>query len=753
MKMKKILKYVSLGVVIVLVLLAAAVSYFMATFNPNQYKAQIIRLVKDKQDRILKLDGDIRLTFFPSIGAKIEKISLSEYKSDKEFAAIESARVSLALLPLLSKQVVVSEVGLSGVRVHVEKFKDGSTNLDDLLGKQATKVEVPAPADTKSQAAVKFDIAAVKIENTELSYLDEETGAQYTLKNLNLKTGRIANGVPGKINLDAIIQASKPKLDISAQLQTELTFDLEKKLYQVKDLDLQINGTVLDINNLAIKASGDAGANLATQEFNAKKLSVSANGVQGKNNFDASLNLPSLQFTRDTLSADKLYVKANLDGESGKVVAALTVQDMRGNAKSFKSSGVVLDVDLQQTEQAFKLKLTTPLAGSLETRQLNLSNLIIAVSATGDKLPKKSVSSEMKGSVQLDGERESVQLNLAGGLLQSQVKAKLAVKGFTQPAIRFDVDVDQFDADLYIPKKSASAAKAEAAPVPEQPFDLSALQKLNLQGSLRIGSLKVANVKSSRLRIDIKAYGGKVEISPLSANLYQGSISGSVAVDAAQATPTFLVKQNLSGVQLGPLIKDAADFDMVEGKGNVTANLATQGNTVSALKKNLNGNLALNMADGAIKGINLTKLVHGAQNLGQGGGVTTLKPVAGDKTDFNDLKASFKVNKGVAHNDDLLVKSQSLKVTGNGDIDIGNSSMNYAVKATVAESVDAKSGSVTVPVQLNGPFADLKFNVDYRAVFADVARQKVETKIDAKKEEIKDKLQEKLKGGLKDLFK
>lgn len=746
--MKKILKYGLLGLVIVLVLIAGAISYFMATFNPNAYKPQIIQLVKDRQQRTLKLDGDIKLTFFPSIGAKIDNISLSEFKSDKEFAAVEKARVSLALLPLLAKQVVVSEVGLSGVKVSIAKFKDGSTNLDDLIGKQEGKAETPPQAEAKAGTAVKFDIASVKIEKTELSYRDESTGAQYVLKDLNLKTGRIANGVPSKIMLDAVIQANKPKLDITTKLQTTLTFDLENKLYQVEGLDLQVQGAVFDISNLLVKTNGDASANLARQEFKAKKLEIKINGVKGKDNFDARLDMPALNFTKDKVAADRLTINANLDGELGKMIAVLTLQDMQGDAKSFKSSGLVLDVDFKQPEQAFKLKMTTPLVGSLEAKQINLSNLVFALNATGDRLPNKSVSSEMKGSVQVDAGRENVQLNLAGGLLQSQVKAKLALKGFSEPAIRFDVEVDQFDADLYLPKKAA-AATAKNEPAPEQPFDLSALQKLNLEGSLRIGSLKIANVKSSKLRIDVKANKGQINVSPLSANLYQGSMNGSVAVNAAQATPTFAVKQNLSGVQLGPLIKDAAEFDMVEGKGNVTVNLTTQGNTVSALKKSLNGNVALNMADGAIKGINLTKLVRGVQNLGQSGGLQTLKPVAEDKTDFNELKASFKVNNGVAHNDDLLVKSQSLRVTGNGDVDIGNSSINYMAKATVAESVDAKGGSMTVPVQLNGPFADLKFKVDYGAVVADIAKQK----IDAKKEELKEQLQEKLKGGLKGLFK
>ena len=746
--MKKILKYGLLGLVIALVLIVGTISYFMATFNPNDYKPKIIQAVKDKQQRTLKLDGDIKLTFFPSIGAKLENISLSEFNSDKEFAAVESARVSLALLPLLSRQVVVSEVGLSGVKVSIVKFKDGTSNMDDLMGKQEVKEETSAQIEDKPEAAVKFDIASVKIEKTEFSYRDESTGAQYALKDLNLKTGRIANGVPGKIAFDAVIQANKPKLDIATKLETTLTFDLEKNLYQVEDLDLQVKGSVLDISNLLVKATGDASANLATQEFNAKKLVVTANGVKGKDNFGASMNMPALSFTKDKVTAEKLTINANLDGELGKLIAALTLQDLQGNAQSFKSSGLVLEVDLKQPQQAFKLKMSTPLVGNLEAKQINLSNLVLAVNATGDKLPNKSVSSEMKGSVQIDAGRESVQLNLAGGLLQSQVKAKLALKGFSAPAIRFDVDVDQFDADLYMPKKSA-ATPVKTEPAPEKPFDLSALQKLNLEGSLRIGALKVANVKSTKLRIDVKANKGQINVSPLSANLYQGSMNGSVAVNAAQATPSFIVKQNLSGAQLGPLIKDAVDLDMVEGKGNMTVNLTTQGNTVSALKKSLNGAVALNLADGAIKGINLTKLVRGAQNLGQGGGVQTLKPGKDDKTEFNELKASFKVNNGVAHNDDLLVKSQSLRVTGNGDVNIGNDSINYMARATLAESVDGKGGSITVPVRLSGPFADLKYTVDYGAIVAGIAKQK----IDARKDELKEKLQEKLKGGLKNLLK
>ncbi|MCR4305139.1 MAG: AsmA family protein [Gallionella sp.] len=885
--MNKILKYGLLGTAVVAGIAAAGVAYVALTFNPNDYKPQIIKAVKDSKQRNLRLDGDIKLTFYPSIGVSLSKVSLSEFGNDKEFAAVESARVSVALLPLLGKQIVVDEVAVSGLKATLVKRKDGTANIDDLLGKDEQK-----QPEQKNAAGppVKFDIASVSVEKTNLSYRDEGTGAQYAIKDLNLKTGRIAIGVPGKIELSAGVQANQPKLDIATQLKATLTFDLDRQKYQLQGMDLLVSGAVLDISNLKAKAGGDASANLAAEEFSAQKFTLNATGVKAKDNFDVALNAPALSLAKDKLSGDKLTLNARLDGASGNIAAVLSVPSLEGslkslkagalnldlkiklpqprldiaaqlktsltldpekqsvqlhgldlqasgsaldisdlkikaggdananlttkefgarkfslqatgkkgkdsfeavldapqlgfaknifsgdrltlnakldgafgnivasmslpgvegNEKSFKVSALALDLDVKQPEQTFKVKFSSPVSGSIQAQQINLGNLVIAVKATGDKLPNKSVSSEMKGSVQVDAIKESVQANLAGGLLQSKVKAKVGVKGFANPAINFDVDVDQFDADLYLPKPPAAAA-APKAKEPEQPLDLSALRTLNLDGSLRIGALKVANVKSSQVRLDVKAHNGLVNLNPLSANLYQGSINGSLSVNA-QATPVIAIKQNLSGINIATLLKDALELDMLEGKGNVAVDLTMQGNTISAMKKAANGSLSLNLADGAIKGINLPKLVQGVQSLGKSSGAQTLGVNKDEKTEFSEFKASFKVTNGVAHNDDLSVKAPMLHIAGNGDIDIGNDSINYTTKATLQKNQGG--GSLLVPVQLSGPFTGLKYKVDFGAMLADVAKQKVDAKVDAAKEDIKAKAQDKLKSKLKGLFK
>ena len=763
--MNKILKYGLLGIGAIVAIVVAGAAYVAATFNPNDYKAQIIKAVKDSTQRDLHLDGDIKLSFYPNIGANLNKVSLSEFRSDKEFAAIESVRVSLALLPLLHKQVVVDEVMVSGLNATLVKHKDGTTNIDDLLGQSEPKAEQAKSEQPKTEhqvqeqskkvasSAVKFDIASIVVGKTNLGYRDEGSGAQYAIKDLNLRTGRIAIGEPSKIEFSANLQANQPKLDITAQLKTVVMFDPDKQRYQLQGLDLQASGSALDISSLKVTAGGDLDADMTRKEFAAKKFTLTASGVKVKDNFEVALDAPSLDLSMDKYSSDKMTLNAKLDGASGNITANLVVPGMEGNAQSFKVSALSLDMDVKQPEQTFKVKLRSPLSGNVKMQQFEMDDFSVEVNATGEKLPNKSVKSEMKGSVHVDALNKSVQANLAGTLLQSQIKAKIGVKGFADPAIKFDVELDQLDADLYLPKSSATAAAPKSptkATSPEQPLDLTALRTLNLDGSLRVGALKVMNVRSTQLRADVKALNGLVNINPLSAKLYQGSMNGSLNVNA-QATPRIAIINNMNGVNVAALTKDAANFDMIEGKGNIGVNLTTQGNTFTAMKKALNGNFSMNLSDGALKGIDIDKKVLAAQALLSKGLSAASDFQAADpneKTAFKEFKATFKVTNGVAHNDDLSLISQQVRVSGAGDINIGNDSIIYLAKAAIAKTSDGKGG-ITVPVHVSGSFTDLKYKLDYGAMVKEAVKQKV----DAKKEELQNRVQDQLKNKLKGLFK
>lgn len=437
---------------------------------------------------------------------------------------------------------------------------------------------------------------------------------------------------------------------------------------------------------------------------------------------------------------------------AGKLDVAASFASLESNLRQFRITGLVLSAGMKQPAQAYDLKLFATANGNIETRQYNLPDMKISLSAIGDQLPGNALKGELNGGVQADLKRQSVQANFAGKLQQSQLKAKAAVNNFKSPRIRYDIEIDQFDADPYLPKTAAGSEPYPATP--EQTLNLDFLKPLNLDGSLRIGALKVSNVKMNRLRADLKAKGGVLRLAPFNANLYQGNLASELELNVSRAVPQLAIKAELGGVEIGPLLNDSLQMDFLSGKGNVAVNVVTQGDRASLLKKGLNGKLSLYLADGAVKGINLAKSVR---DFGKGTD-RTQGANNEEKTDFSEMKASFKIANGVAHNDDLLMKSPFLRVGGKGDINLGNESLDYLVKATITGTSKGQGGKdevggLTVPVRLSGPFTALKYKLEFSAMASDAVKQKLRSLMQQPGGEANSGAEDQLKQGLKRLFK
>ena len=689
--MNKILKYLSIMLGGILAVLIAIAAYVAATFNPNDYKPQIVQAVKQKLDRTLRIDGDIKLTFYPSLGADLGALKLSEHASEKEFAAVEAARVSLDLMPLLSRELVVSQIEVRGLRANLVKHKNGSTNVDDLIGSEAKKPkQAPGAEDKPAQKPVQFNIDHVLLEDASFGYADEGSGAKYTLNKLKLKTGRIAAATPADIDLAFTLAATQPKVNVDVQLKTRIALALDSGQFKLDALDLDAKGEAAGINPVALSLKGSA----------------------------------------------------------------------EGDAKAIKSGGLALELDAKQGDNSIKGKLSSPLAVDLGAQTVDLAKLVANFVFTDPKSARGPVTINLTGSAHADIPKQRASLNFSTKFDASTITGKAGLAHFSPPAYVFDVDVDQFDADRYAgakqPEGQGAGAGKAAAGKPEQPLDFSALKSLQANGSIKIGSLKVANLKAQNVRLNAKAGGGRLDVSPLTASLYQGAMSGSMSLVAA-AVPQIALKQNLTGISIGPLLKDAADRDVLEGRGNVGLDVSGQGATVSAIKKALNGSASLNLTDGALKGINIAAAIRDAKaKLGSAKGETTQASNAAEKTDFTELKASFAIKNGIAHNSDLSLKSPLLRLGGEGDINIGADSIDYLAKATLVATAAGQGGKdaselkgVTVPVRISGPFASLSYRLDFNELVKGAAQQK----IDEKTKELKSNAQDKLKEQLKGLFK
>ena len=584
----KVLK-ITLWVLVALVLLvAAAVAIFAMTFDPNRYKDDIERIAKERTGRTLQIKGPLEMAFYPSLGAKVAGVTLSERDPAQQFVALESAHASVALLPLLRGSVVVDRVRVTGLKAQVVKGKDGRFNFQDLVEQKADKPAAkpePKTAEKGGEGRVNFDIAGIAVERAAVSYKDLNSGQEIALNDFRLETGRIAENAQGKVDLSTALKRNTPPLDAK----------------------LALNGSY------ALKA-------------------------------------------------------------------------------------------------------------------------------------------------------DAVDLDFTAKLDESTIKGKAAIARAAEAAYSFDLNIDRLNLDRYLAssekKKEAPAQKSEPAKKEKEaksedaPVDLSGLKGLNAKGRVEIGALQVQGLKLANLKTELRASGGRAEIGPHSANLYEGSIAGTLALDGNANRVT--LKETLQNIAVGPLLRDFAQQDRLEGRGNVTLDVNAAGKTVNALKAGLNGTAKVQLRDGAVKGVDIGAILNKARSaLGsQGAQASDGK----DKTDFSEFSASFVIKNGVAHNQDLDVKAPLFRVTGAGNVDVGKSTIDYLAKAALVATTQGQGGrerdqvaGLTVPVRLTGPLDGMKYEVDYRALAGGIAKSKVGERAKEAIEQNRDKIEDKVRDRLKNL--
>jgi AsmA protein len=730
------LKYFAFALGGVAALLAAAAAVLVATFDAERIKTAITDAVREKKGRTLAIGGDVELSFWPGLGIVLGKVSLSERDSDEEFAAIDRVRMSAALLPLLSKRLVVDDLRLDGVRAALVRDARGRFNFDDLLAK-----------DEQDSESMRFDIAGVQLRDGQLSYRDEASGRRLTLEQVHLTSGWLGNAAEGPLSLSLRVGAEQPTLAASVSLSGSYRYDLDRGQYAFSGLNLRVQGAAGRLRD--IDATIEAirlGLRAEPIEIELEKLQLTATGKAAADAFDIRLDAPRLIATADKATGEAINIGARLAGDAGSFEARLGLAGVEGSAAALRVAKFKLDVDARQGEAAVKGGLTSALAASLPAQTLALPQFAGELSVAHPAMPMKSVRLPVSGSLQADLLKSAASGNIATRFDDSNIRAKWTVPKFSPLAFGFDVDVDRLDVDRYFPPRPAPAQGAAS----EAPLDFSGIRGIDASGTLRIGSLQMRNVRATNIRVDLRAAGGKLEASPLSASLYQGHLAGSVSLHAdGNRVQT---RQNLTGVAINPLMRDAIDKDLLEGSGNLALELAGSGATVSALKRSLSGSASVALKDGAIKGINLGKTFRDLKAAARGGD-SLHQASATEKTDFTDFNASFRVANGVAHNSDLLARSPLLHLTGDGDIDIAESSINYLAKASIVAASTGQEGKelaplkgATVPVRMIGPFAQPSYRIAMGNLLKGMAEARIEERKQRVQEKVQDRLQEQPKG-------
>ncbi|MDT3679624.1 MAG: AsmA family protein [Burkholderiaceae bacterium] len=674
------LRTVWIGLAIVVALVALALIVFVATFDANRYKPTIVSLVEQHTGRKLDIDGDLSLSVLPDIALSMGKATLSGPKGEGRFASIDSAKIGVALWPLLSREVRVQRIALDALSVDAVRHKDGSTNFDDLLARLKSQQpqsgapqQGPASAsEAASAAATTVTVAEIALHDAALGWRDEGSGDEWRLHKLDLTADRIGSGEPGKFEASGRLTGKKAGID--AQLNAASGYRADFATGNLSLSDAKLDATTED----GITAHVEAPA-----------LTVAGGSVEGK---PIALQL---QMQRDATKLD-----ASLSTQvSAPADQPIALQDIRANLSAsggdLPADGVKASLGGDGTIDLQRKTATLNLQGRIED------------SALQARLTAPSLSPL---SLQFDVQADKLDVDRLRGAPAPEKKAS----GAASPA----------------PAGAAPNAAASGAPIPVPP-----IAGIDTTGSLRIGTLRAAGVELRDVATTLRSGSGRVDVTRLAAALYGGTINGSASLATSGRTA---LKMQMNGIDVGRALRDFTQREILEGRGNLSIDVTGTGKTVPALERSLAGSARIALRDGAILGIDLNKVVQKVESTiaavrgGGAGQAVESRTGGGEKTGFSSLDASFAIRDGVARNDDLDLRSPLLRVGGNGSVDIPDQTIDYLVKVSLVDTLAGQGGAarsalrgVTVPVRVSGPMASLSYRVEVDNLARDALKKEV----------------------------
>jgi AsmA protein len=779
------LKKFLIGLGLVLGVFVLGLVALVIFFDANKYKPEIERYVHENYKRTMKFDGDLSLSVFPRIALALPSTTLSNLAGDRVSASLKSAKVSVALLPLLRSRIEVDTISIDGLTAVVERRRDGTTSIDDLLKRDAGPDKPSkAPAGTPD-----FEVGGIELTNADLTLQDLETKRTVHLSKLNLKTGRLAPVVRTPLQFETAFDITAPQAAGQLRLASSLDIDLGKKTYAATGLDATLKATLdkqpIEVVLLAERAaySGASGGIEAvkvdakakgkldtltldesrllapalafdprTKRLTVGGLEASAKGKSNADAFDATLTAPKLEINETTAAGQRVVLAAKFTPATANLPSGqvhLTLEGVSGSAKQIQIARVALDADGKQGPRKFVAALSGALTASLDAQTLSLPRFAGDITMEDPALPQKTVKVPLTARLTIDAKAEKVDAGFASKFDETNAAAEFNVRGFSNPKITFEASADRLNVDRYFPPPPPAPGNDSADTKEDPKVDFSGLRNLDLSGSVKVGNLQARGLKVGNLDVGVKAANGRLDVAPLNAQLYGGSLAGSANLIADGNRVK--LDTALNNVQIEPLMKDLYERDLLEGRGNVKLDVTTGGATVGAMKRQLAGTAALKLRDGAIRGINLAARLRDAKSLLAGAKEQSTRANTVEKTDFSELNATFVIKDGVAVNEDLEMKSPLLRVGGGGKIDIGGGTLDYTTRVSVVGTLKGQDGrsvdqlrGATVPVKLSGPFDRLAWSIDWNVAAEEALKAQVTQKLGAKTEAEKEKARESL---------
>ena len=650
--MSKPLKKIVIIAAILAGLFVVAIAVFAATFDPNDYKDRITNAVAEKTGRELSIPGEISLSIFPWVGLETGKVVLENAKGfgEKPFVEFDSAEVKVKLIPLLTKNIQVKSVNVSGLNLNLARNEQGTTNWDDLVQARTETIEQDKQEQGGGPGIDSLTVGGINVKNANLAWNDKLQDVSYEVANLNVSTGPITPGKPANIVMTTDVSSSKPQAEgvIEVSATVHLADDMSQGTLKDLKLSVSLTGEDLPGGKLNAVVSGDAALDMQGKTATVTNLQASA--------YDVSMSGSAKVVDYDT--EPEAVLDLSLAG--------------------FNPKQVMSDLGLEP------IKTKDPDALTL-----------IAGDLSGRFTPKSAQIKKLNMKVD-----------------QTSLSGTATAGDFEKPALTFDFNADRLDVDRYMPpgaeddgkdgEKDEGAKKKDEGMLTQEQREQ--LRKLVLDGKLKVGELKIWKMNLNEVVMNVTARNGVFDIDPLNMNLYGGAYKSSVQADFSGEKMGSALKLDLSNMQLGSLLKDITGSEKITGLARLNLNIKSIGESLWPFLRNLDGGGSAGLSDGAFKGFQVVPEPVQKQVDAQKKAANLQEKVEKEQK-FQDLTTNFNIDDGVLKTQSMKLVAQGLGATGDGSIDLADQTIDY--KALVD-----MTAMPLIPFEIKGPLTNPNYSLN-----------------------------------------
>lgn len=610
----------------------------------------------------------------------------------------------------------VSLNGAIGVTKAFDSVKLAYLNIEAQMQETAAKVELDALSFVVATGELLAKEIKADVEMPDLSAKLAVNTISFSTESNQALVERLV-GTVAMQEIEAAIDAEKMRYAVdSAQLAIK-TINYSGK-HEIGQFDGQADTLAFDINKNALSLAGN------TLKGKVEALPVQLMFENLQLNLDAgTLSVPSLE-----MRSDAALIKANVN-----------VTQLMGD---LQASGHLSSNTLNPRQMLAQLNMDEVLADipppALEAVKLDM---------------------DFKG-----GMSGSTLENLVLVLDQSTLTGSLFAGDFDReiPSARFDLELDQINLDQYMSGQGKAAAKANtdlsvAAPVNAQavptvsgsdgktstssadttelPFQM--LKGMDVKGRIGIGELRVENLLSNEVVVQVDTENDRIEISPLSASVYGGETVNTLTYDVSGEKPSVEIQSALKTLNLGAFLKALDVTDRLEGFGGMNTNLYSTGLNPTEMVSALNGEIDVQLHDGAISGVSLQKTLLEIESLYKQlkGKDLGLQGEVSDKTEFTSFSTKIAVENGVLNARDVNLMAPAIRVSGGGKVNLNTEQLDLLLSVAVVASFEGQGGEtleklkgMTIPIAITGNFDAPKIRPD----LSQIAKQELEKELSKK---------------------